>query len=117
MTNWLKRAQAVFGEIPERGTAVTDDRTLTAAQRVCNSATMPEETHWPPESLDAEPRFGKPHAKLFPFIGRKVRTPTGVGTLLQVFANRVTVVLDSEVSRCSFFMPAQIEPVSREVSQ
>lgn len=66
----------------------------------------------PPASLDAERSFGQPHTKLFPFIGRKVRTPAGAGTLLQVFAGRVTVVLDSEMSRCSIFRPAQIEPVS-----
>jgi hypothetical protein len=65
----------------------------------------------PARNLDAERRFGH-HAKLFPFIGRKVRTPTGPGTLLQVFAERVTVLLDSELSRCAFFRPAEIQPVS-----
>lgn len=72
----------------------------------------PQEDSWPAVSLDAERRFGQPHAKLFPFIGRKVRTPSGPGTLLQVFAERVTVLLDSELSRCSFFCPIEIEPVS-----
>ncbi len=67
---------------------------------------------WPPESLRAERRFAQPHAKLFPFLGRKVRTPDGPGTLIQVLADRVTVALDSELSQCSFFTPAQIEPVS-----
>jgi hypothetical protein len=67
---------------------------------------------WHPKSLDAERRVGQPNAKLFPFIGRKVRTPGGPGTLLQVFAERVTVLLDSELSRCSFFRPTEIEPVS-----
>lgn len=74
-----------------------------------------EEAAWPPESLDAQRRFGKPHAKLFPFLGRKVRTPSGPGTLLQVFAERATVALDSELSRCAFFRPAEIEPVSWEL--
>lgn len=64
------------------------------------------------ESLEAEQRFGQPHAKLFTLIGCKVRTPAGPGTLLQVFAERVTVLLDSERDKCSFFTPAQIEPVS-----
>ena len=59
-------------------------------------------------------RFTRPHTKLFPFLGRKVRTPGGPGTLLQVFAERVTVLLDSELSRCSFFWPTEIEPVSSE---
>ena len=66
---------------------------------------------WPPESLQYEARFSQPHAKLFPFLGRKVRTPNGPGTLVQVFADRVTVLLDAELSRCSFFPPIQIEPV------
>lgn len=69
---------------------------------------------WPPESQGADQRFGQPHAKLFPFIGRKVRTPEGPGMLLQVFADRVTVVLDSQVSRSSVFHPCEIEPVSPE---
>lgn len=67
---------------------------------------------WPLESLDAERRFGQPHAKLFPFIGRKVRTPEGPGTLIQVFRDRVTVVLDAEPSKCSCFAPGEIEPAN-----
>jgi hypothetical protein len=70
---------------------------------------------WPHASRDVEWRFGQPHARLFPFLGRKVRTPGGSGTLIQVFADRVTVVLDSELSRCAFFQPAEIEPVSWEL--
>jgi hypothetical protein len=60
----------------------------------------------------SECRFGQPHARLFPYLGQKVRTPAGPGMLLQVFAERVTVLLDSELSRCSFFAPDQIEPLS-----
>jgi hypothetical protein len=70
--------------------------------------------NWPPESFEVERRFAQPHAKLFPFLGRKVRTPSGPGTLIQVFADRVTVLLDSELSRCTFFVPAQIEPITWE---
>ena len=59
------------------------------------------------EPVDIVRRFdGQPHAKLFPFIGRKVRTQNGAGTLIQVFAERVTVVLDSDVCACAFFEPA-----------
>jgi hypothetical protein len=67
---------------------------------------------WPPVSLSGERRFRQPHAKLFPFLGRKVRTPAGPGTLPQVFADRVTVLLDTELSRCSWFSPRQVEPIS-----
>ena len=66
---------------------------------------------WPSASLDAERRFGQPHAKLFPFLGRKVRTPIGVGTLIQVFADRCT---DSQVSQCDRFPLVDIVPVSWE---
>jgi hypothetical protein len=34
---------------------------------------------------------------------------------LQVFAERVTVVLDSDLGTCSVFTPREIEPVSWEV--
>jgi hypothetical protein len=47
-------------------------------------------------------------------LGRKVRTTAGSGTLIQVIAERVTVLLDSERDKCSFFTPAQIEPVNLE---
>jgi hypothetical protein len=69
---------------------------------------------WPRESLAVQQRFGQPHARLFPLLGRKVRTPAGSGTLLQVFKDHVTVVLDSELSRCSCFLPCQIEPANGE---
>jgi len=71
--------------------------------------------HWPSESLDIERRFGQPHAKLFPFIGHKVRTPRGHGTPLQVFAERATVLLDSERDgSCTRFLPTEISPVAAE---
>lgn len=66
------------------------------------------------ESLEVEQKFGQTHAKLFILIGRKVRTPAGPGTLIQVFAERVTVLLDSERDKCSFFRPGQIETVSTD---
>ncbi len=68
-------------------------------------------------SVDREQLFGKSHARLFPYTGRKVRTPDVPGMLLQVFADRVTVVLDSEQSRCSFFPTVQIEPVTWEMHE
>jgi len=72
---------------------------------------------WPQKSLEAGRRFEQPHAKLFPFLGHKVRTPDGPGTLLQVFADRVTVLLDSRLEHCSWFAPGEIEPVSWERSE
>jgi hypothetical protein len=53
-------------------------------------------------------RFGQPHADLFPLLGRKVRTPKGPGTLLQVFADRTIVLLDADLEKCSWFRPEEI---------
>ena len=71
-----------------------------------------QETGWPSKSYIAELSFRQPHAKLFPFIGRKVRTPTGSGTLIQVFEERVTVLLDADRDKCVTFTPGEIEPVN-----
>jgi hypothetical protein len=76
-------------------------------QRACESR-----EHWPPEGLEVERRFGQPHAKLFSFIGRKVRTPQGPGTLIQVYADRVTVLLDADRHRCARFGPQEIAPAA-----
>jgi hypothetical protein len=72
---------------------------------------------WPLESLDGERRFGEPHARLFRFIGRKVRTPEGAGTLVQVLRDRATVLLDRDADKCAWFEPGQIEPISWELSE
>ena len=69
---------------------------------------------WPAESFEAERRFGQAHAKLFPFLGRKMRTPAGPGTLIQVFAERVTILLDSEVSKCTSFALGEVQPACWE---
>jgi hypothetical protein len=66
-----------------------------------------------PDNLDADREFRQPHAWLFPFLRRKVRTPAGPGTLLQVFAERVTVVLATELGRCAVFTPREIAPCDR----
>ena len=54
--------------------------------------------NWPAESLDARKRFGCLEARLYPFIGRQVRTPLGLGKLLQVFKTSVMVILDIEAT-------------------
>jgi|SRR5215472_1440933 len=70
---------------------------------------------WPSASLDAERRFGQPHAKLYPFLNQKVRTPEGPGILLQVFADRATVLLDRDRDGASTqFYPDEIRPVAEE---
>jgi hypothetical protein len=94
---------------------------LEAVRAICDepTANTPRErwanhgAAWPMESEIAVRRFDKPHARLFPFIGRKVRTPSGPATLMQVFADRVTVLLDSERDgACKHFLPAEIAPIT-----
>jgi hypothetical protein len=70
-----------------------------------------------PASSDRMSRFGHEYVWLFPYIGRKVRTPRGSGTLLQVFADRATVVLDCQLLECALFEPTEIDPVSWEVPE
>ena len=113
-----------MGRLLEIAKAASPEQVLRAARVTEPGPGSPEplaapvlQDSWPTASLEAERRFAQPHAKLFPFLGRKVRTPEGLGTLLQVFADRVTVVLDSKLSRCSVFTPGQIEPVSWEISE
>ncbi len=88
------------------------DKLRKQRDRVTELLLQREAKAWPSQSLDIERRFGQPHAKLFPFIGRKVRTPNGAGVLIQVFADRVTVLLDSELGKCAAFAPGEVEPVS-----
>jgi hypothetical protein len=96
-------------------------RAVEAVRAVCEeprveSEPAPEPPRRLRQSESAVRRFHlQQHAKLFPFIGRKVRTPAGLGTLLQVFADRCTVVLDSHLAQCARFPPSEVEPVSCEV--
>ncbi len=72
----------------------------------------PSRAGWCHESIDAETRFGGPHARLYPFLDRKgaVSTPFGVGTVLQVFEDRVLVLIDDE-SRALALEPDEVKPV------
>jgi len=68
---------------------------ILKARRTENSSAAKQQTPaahandagWPEESLDAERRFGQLHARLSPFIGKRVWTVRGAGVLLQVFAD------------------------------
>jgi hypothetical protein len=131
----VNSAQAILDEMVRRGvTARVDRETLRLKPRKAldddllasikehkpdiiralahTTAACGDDYLWPPESIAAEHRFGQPHAKWFPLIGRKVLTPTGPGTLLQVFADRVTVLLDSDLGKCAFFSPDQITRIA-----
>lgn len=66
----------------------TDDRTAARPQALAAHA---DDEGWPEESFDAKRRFGQPHARLFPFIGKRVWTAQGAGLLLQVFADKCEI--------------------------
>lgn len=106
----IKQANQIFSRRYQPGHELLQEAKPQEDSQVQSRSSL--RNAWPPASLDAERRFGQQHARLFPFLGRKVRTPAGPGTLVQVFSERVTVLLDSELSRCSFFRPTEIEPVS-----
>lgn len=114
MQDYSEILSARVGMLPAFGPVRRDNAQPRELESKSSQTLESTRKAWPLPSLDAERRFCQPHGRLFPFLGRKVRTPVGPGTLLQVFAERVTVLLDSELGRCSFFRPAEIEPVSWE---
>lgn len=65
---------------------------------------------WPETSRDCVRRFGQPHARLFPFLGRPVATPRGPGRLIQVFRDRAGVALDSDPDRVVYLLPSEVRP-------
>lgn len=65
---------------------------------------------WPEASRDAVQSFRFPCARLYPFLGREILTPEGSGQLLQVFPERLTVVLDPQPERASVFLPSELRP-------
>jgi hypothetical protein len=52
------------------------------------------ENLWPSESLENEQRFGYYHARLFPFVERRVWTPAGTGKLYRTSADYSEIILD-----------------------
>lgn len=65
---------------------------------------------WPAESREAERRFGTPEARLYPFLGKEVDTAVGSGWLLQVFPERVAVILHSCADEVTYLLPAEVRP-------
>jgi putative DNA primase/helicase len=53
-------------------------------------------------------RFGQPHTRLFPLIGKQVWTPRGTGRLKTAYATRCEVELDLAPERLAVFRPDEI---------
>jgi hypothetical protein len=80
-----------------------------------------EAVRWPERCLQSERLFGQQrHARLFPLLpdpyrggatSGRVRTSRGLGQLLQVFADRVTVALDAgPKGKVVFLQPWDVVP-------
>jgi len=62
---------------------------------------------WPEECLAAEREFGHPCGRLFPLVGKTVRTPAGCGRLIAALPERAVV----SVGACySAFLPGEVKP-------
>ncbi len=67
---------------------------------------------WPQESLDAVTRFGHPHARLYPFVGRAVASTAGVGRLVYVGEHRAAILLAKEPRKLIYLLPGEVQPHS-----
>lgn len=70
---------------------------------------------WPPESADYVQRFGRPEARLYALINRRVSTlHNGDGVLISVTAEQAAVVLDSAPGRCVLLPWREVGPLGSE---
>lgn len=69
---------------------------------------------WPPESAEAEEKFGQGPARLYPFLDKTVATPLGEGRLWQVGYDRVGVVLFRKPEKVTFMPWYEARPAGNE---
>ncbi len=65
---------------------------------------------WPEECLEAEREHGHPSARLYPLVGRTVRTPLGSGRLVAALPERAVVIADRRSFSFAVFLPGEIAP-------
>jgi len=101
-------ALAILGELQRRGVSVTadgdalvlkprravDDAILGRIREAKPAILKALKQAWPPESEAQARRFGQSHARLFPFIRKRVWTPTGPGVLLSAYAEQCEILPD-----------------------
>ncbi|HVR10577.1 MAG TPA: hypothetical protein VMW75_21205 [Thermoanaerobaculia bacterium] len=92
-----------------RRSALTPDLKQAIRDHKAELVSLVAADGWPPESLDAERRFGRWHARLYPLIGKTVATPRGAGRLAQVFPERGSVILPDEAV-VGVFAPEELRP-------
>ena len=66
---------------------------------------------WPDASLECVRQFGRPEARLYPFLGKTVATPAGKGRLLQVFHERASVLLERDPRKVVTMLPSELWPL------
>ncbi len=69
------------------------------------------------EMWHSQQRFGHKAARLYPLVGRKVRTTEGPGKLWQVLARRAGVVLDNDPKSVTFVSVEDVKLLKQNVSQ
>ena len=92
-------------------TAVPDDLLMELREHKVEVIELVSLRGWPEASRDYVRRFGRPEARLYPFLGKRVATSAGGGVLHQVFAERVAVELDSDPRRLTYLLPSEVQPV------
>ena len=93
--------------VPDPAPPLVDQAVEVLRQQKAEALRLLREPAWPAEAYAAQRHFGVPSAKLYPFLNRSVATPDGVGRLLQVFDDRVTVHFKGEV-KTRMFRPDEI---------
>lgn len=91
-------------------TAVPDDLLTELREHKAEVIELVSLRGWPEASRDYVRRFGRPEARLFPFLGKSVATPLGRARLFQVFQDRVAVALDSDPGRLTYLLPSEVRP-------
>jgi hypothetical protein len=115
MANLIARFLELPTEYPARQQKVHASEEISAASSSKsghNGLSGPVmETDWPRECIESEKRMGMRYARLFPLLGREVRIPSGRGVLVQVFAERVAVIVSGKIN---FLSPDKVLPLSTE---
>jgi Protein of unknown function (DUF3631) len=92
-------------------------RKIANTGAACNGVTVSNATAGPEQpfptgeqafSEGSPERFGQPHARLFPLIGKQVWTPRGTGRLETAYATGCGVALDSTPGRLTVLRPDEI---------
>ena len=88
-------AQMILTELHRRGVSVKadGDALILESKEAIDTELLSRVQKHKPEIVRII--FGQSHARLFPFLGKQVWTPTGTGTLLSAFADTCEILPDA----------------------